>query len=59
MSGFATEEDYQAAMVVLEAERDRYRIALQEIEAQGAEFVPGRPWRHWREIAREALNAWK
>lgn len=38
----------------LQAERDRYREALETIRDQGPTLTPG--WQHWREIAREALS---
>jgi hypothetical protein len=41
-------------IVRLEAERDRYREALERIVAQGTH---GDNWKHWREIVREALDA--
>lgn len=38
----------------LRAERDRYREALERIAEQGAALAPG--WRHWAQIARNALD---
>lgn len=62
--GYLGDADYVAVEAMLmeavetakdvEAERDRYRLALEQIEAQGPTYGAG--WKHWRLIAREALN---
>jgi hypothetical protein len=43
--------------VVEKAEYDRLRGALEKIASQGPEAHLGVEWKHWKTIAREALDA--
>jgi hypothetical protein len=43
--------------VVEKAEYDKLRGALEKIASQGPEAHLGVEWKHWKTIAREALDA--